>query len=61
MNPIKNPDTEQFCQQVAEVYKTDAKSAHNMFIEYITKNKGLVYWEQIAMNIRIKHIIKENK
>lgn len=57
MNPIKNPETENFCQQVAKTYKVDKTQANQMFIEFIQENK-LVKWVQLAMQERIRFLIK---
>jgi len=57
MNPIKNPETEVFCQQVAKTYKVDKTKANQMFIDFIQQNK-LVKWVQLAMQERIRFLIK---
>lgn len=58
MNPIKNPETEQFCQDIAKLYKTNKELANQQFIDYINNHK-LVKWVQLAMQDRIKFLIRK--
>lgn len=60
MSPIKNLETEDFCQQIAIEYQSNPLKANQLFIEFVNEKK-LVKWVWLAMQSRIQYLIKQNK
>ena len=60
MNPIKNIETENFCQLVANEYKVNPLRDNQIFIDFVNEKK-LVKWAWLAMKDRIQYLIKQNK
>ena len=60
MNPIKNVETENFCQLVANEYKVNPLRANQIFIDFVNEKK-LVKWAWLAMKDRVQYLIKQNK
>ncbi|UYD59431.1 hypothetical protein HPMBJEAJ_00332 [Aeromonas phage avDM6] len=60
MNIIKNEETEKFCKSVADEYMNDIFGANQMLNDFVAQNKNLRYWELLAINERIRHLIKNH-
>lgn len=60
MNPIKNIETENFCQFVANEYQVNPLKANQIFIDFVNEKK-LVKWVWLAMKDRVQYLIKQNK
>ena len=60
MNPIKNVETENFCQLVANEYRTNPLKANQIFVDFVNEKK-LVKWVWLAMKDRVQYLIKQNK
>lgn len=60
MNPIKNIDTENFCQLVAKEYLVNPLKANQIFADFVNEKK-LVKWVWLAMKDRVQYLIKQNK
>ncbi|ADQ53418.1 conserved hypothetical protein [Aeromonas phage 65] len=60
MNIIKNEETENFCKSVADEYRNDILGANQMLKDFVAQNRNLRYWELLAINERIRYLIKHN-
>ena len=60
MNPIKNIETENFCQLVANEYQVNQLKANQIFVDFVNEKK-LVKWVWLAMKDRVQYLIKQNK
>lgn len=60
MNPIKNVETENFCQLVANEYQVNQLKANQIFVDFVNEKK-LVKWVWLAMKDRVQYLIKQNK
>ena len=60
MNPIKNVETENFCQLVANEYQINQMKANKIFVDFVNEKK-LVKWVWLAMKDRVQYLIKQNK
>ena len=60
MNPIKNLETENFCQLVANEYQVNQLKANQIFVDFVNEKK-LVKWVWLAMKDRVQYLIKQNK
>lgn len=60
MNPIKNVETENFCQLVANEYRANPLKANQIFVDFVNEKK-LVKWVWLAMKDRVQYLIKQNK
>lgn len=60
MSPIKNIETENFCQLVANEYQVNPLKANQMFVDFVNEKK-LVKWVWLAMKDRVQYLIKQNK
>ena len=60
MNPIKNIETENFCQLVANEYQANPLRANKIFVDFVNEKK-LVKWAWLAMKDRVQYLIKQNK
>lgn len=53
---ITNPETEQFCREIAEQYQRDQAAANLKFVQFVKEN-NVVRWEAIAMQDRVRYLI----
>lgn len=60
MSPIKNIETENFCQLVANEYKINPLKANQIFVDFVNEKK-LVKWARLAMKDRVQYLIKQDK
>lgn len=60
MNPIKNVETENFCQLVVNEYQVNPLKANQIFVDFVNEKK-LVKWAWLAMKDRIQYLIKQNE
>lgn len=60
MKPIKNQETQKFCELVAETYKTDPVKANEMFKEFV-RTTTAKRWEILAMQDQIRFLVKGYK
>lgn len=60
MKPIKNLETENFCQLVANEYRANPLKANQIFVDFVNEKK-LVKWVWLAMKDRVQYLIKQNK
>lgn len=60
MSPIKNLETENFCQQIANEYQINPLKANQMFVDFVNEKK-LVKWVWLAMKDRVQYLIKQKK
>lgn len=56
--PLKNEETEEFCQQVASEYLVRKDTAMKMYADYCNE-KNLPYWATIAIRERISYLVRE--
>lgn len=56
--PLKNEDTEKFCQQVAAEYSSRKDAAMKMYADFCNE-RNLPYWATLAIKDRISYLIRE--
>lgn len=56
--PLKNEDTEKFCQKVAAEYIVSKNGAMKIYADFCNENK-IPYWATLAIKERISHLIRE--
>ncbi|MBQ0600886.1 hypothetical protein J7S78_13895 [Klebsiella oxytoca] len=56
--PLKNGETEKFCQKVAAEYLVSKDIAMKMYADYCNE-KNLPYWATIAIKERISYLVRE--
>lgn len=60
MKPIKNTETQKFCELVAETYKTDPVKATELWLDFV-RNSTAKMWEILAMQDQIRFLVKGYK
>lgn len=62
MKPIKNEETQKFCEKIAEIYLAGEKEKANIMFKEAFSMMKVSRWELIAMQDQIRYLVtKENQ
>ena len=61
VQPIKNPETEARCKEIAGIAKSDQPAAAKAYSEWVdAPDSGMKFWEKLAIKDRILYLIKNS-